>query len=68
MYVHPILPLILTSYPVPTNEKHPHSVMVPPPCMPSNIILESFVAVQSFFFFLDNGLNISQWLSYGFTT
>uniref|UniRef100_A0AAZ3Q9F3 poly(ADP-ribose) glycohydrolase n=2 Tax=Oncorhynchus tshawytscha TaxID=74940 RepID=A0AAZ3Q9F3_ONCTS len=27
-----IFPLILTSLPVPAAEKHPHSVMLPPPC------------------------------------
>ena len=27
-----IIPSILTSFPVPDNEKHPHSMMLPPPC------------------------------------
>ena len=27
-----VFPLILTSLPVPATEKHPHSMMLPPPC------------------------------------
>ena len=27
-----VLPLILTSLPVPAAEKHPHIMMLPPPC------------------------------------
>jgi hypothetical protein len=27
-----IIPSILTSFPVPADEKHPHSMMLPPPC------------------------------------
>ena len=37
-----IFPSILTSLPVPAAEKHPHSMMLPPPCFPLGMVLAWF--------------------------
>ena len=39
LYLVPtIIPSILTSFPVPADEKHPHSMMMPPPCFPVGML------------------------------
>jgi hypothetical protein len=40
LYLAPsLIPSILTSFPVPAEEKHPHSMMLPPPCFTGGGIL-----------------------------
>ncbi len=45
----PILPSIRCSRPVPFAEKHPQSMMFPPPCFTVGMV---FLGLSSFFFFL----------------
>ena len=41
-------PSILTSLPVPATEKHPHSMMLPPPCFTVGMVLAWWWAVPGF--------------------
>ena len=43
-----IFPSILTSLPVPATEKHPHSMMLPPPCFTVGMVLAWWWAVPGF--------------------
>ena len=40
-----IFPSMLTSLPVPAAEKHPHSMMLPPPCFTVGMVLAKWCAV-----------------------
>ena len=49
LYLAPfIVPSILPSLPVPAAEKHPHSMMLPPPCFMVGMVLNGWWAVLSF--------------------
>lgn len=40
LYLSPsILPLIMTSSPIPADEKHPHNIILPPPCFTAAVVL-----------------------------
>ncbi len=43
-----IFPSIATSRPVPAAEKHPHSMMLPPPCFTVGTVLDRWWAVPGF--------------------
>ncbi len=43
-----IFPSIVTSRPVPAAEKHPHSMMLPPPCFTVGTVLDRWWAVPGF--------------------
>ncbi len=43
-----IFPSIATSHPVPAAEKHPHSMMLPPPCFTVGTVLDRWWAVPGF--------------------
>ena len=49
LYLAPfIVPSILTSLQVPAAEKHPHSMMLPPPCFTVGMVLNGWWAVLGF--------------------
>ncbi len=45
-----IFPFIATSRPVPAAEKHPHSMMLPPPCFTVGTVLDRWWAVPGFLY------------------
>ena len=49
LYLAPsILPSTLTSFPVPAEEKHPHSMRLPPPCFTVGMVCSGWWAVLLF--------------------
>ena len=48
LYIAAIFPSILTSLPVPGTEKHPHSMMLPPPCFTVGMVLPWWWAMPGF--------------------
>ena len=49
LYLAPfIVPFILASLPVPAAEKHPHSMMPPPPCFMVGMVLDGWLAQLGF--------------------
>ena len=44
-----IFPSILTSLPVPVADKHPHSTMLPPPCLTVGMVSKTWCTVPGFF-------------------
>ena len=49
LYLAPFLvPSILISPPVPASEKHPHSMMLPPPCFMVGMVLDGVMSCARF--------------------
>ena len=49
LYFSPfIVPSLFTSVPVPVAEKHPHRMMLPPPCFTVGMVLDGWWAVPGF--------------------